>query len=41
MVISHLLYADDTLIFLRGKQRSVKVSKLDFDVVRSVIRPEN
>ena len=33
LVISHLLYADDTLIFLPGKQRVVKVSKLDFDVV--------
>ena len=32
LVISHLLYADDTLL-LQGRQRSVKVSKLDFDVV--------
>ena len=33
LVISHLFYADDTLIVLPSKQRAVKVSKLDFDVV--------
>ena len=31
LVISHLLYADDTLIF--SEVRSTKVFELDFDVV--------